>query len=561
MRSAAIRGVDMDVWTLALSDCLDGSQRGDHMRLLESRSRGFSMWLVLAILAMALVPYSRALAQDTPVAGGTYRTAISEEPDQLDPANTNQLLASSIMNNIYDALVYIDKDGLPKPWVAESWKISADNLTVTFVIRQGIKFHDGTDLDASAVKFSFDRILDPAAAAPNKAFLGSLSTVEAPDATTVVFKFKSPYAPFFTNLLSFGIVSPTAVKASGENFGHDPVGSGPFMFGSWDTGSKITLKKNPNYVNYREDDLNKGPAYIDEIVYNVISEASTQSAAFEAGELDMIGAPREDVARLAATDGISIVSLEKSSNINFIEFAANEPYNSEAFRKAVSYAIDRQAIADIAYLGNATPNQCPIPIANAAYDAELCAKYGYSYDLEKAKKALADGGFADGDGDGIVEFKGKNVTVTLWSYAPYPVQSKTIELVQADLNKIGLKVEVQTVEFGAMQPMLESGEIGFDYMRWTYSDQSILSALFKSPGWTGQQKDPALDKLIEVSDTTVDPVARIEASHKVMVYLLQHAVIAPVVSDWVQSAVRDNVHDYHWDALNTERLIDVWIAK
>ncbi len=531
------------------------------MKLLGSIGRGFSLMTILAILAMALTPYSPVVAQDTPVSGGTFRTAISEEPDQLDPANTNQLLASNIMNNIYDRLVYIGEDGLPKPWVAESWAISEDNLTITFKIREGIKFHDGTDLDAEAVKFNFDRILDPATAAPNKAFLGSLESVEAPDATTAVFKFASPYAPFFTNLLSFGIVSPTAVETYGESFGRNPVGSGPFMFGSWDTGSSITLTKNPDYVNYREDDLNRGPAYIDEIVYNVISEASTQTAAFEAGELDMISAPREDVARLAATEGISIVSLEESNNLNFIEYSANEPFRNEAFRKAVSYAIDRESIAEIAYLGNATPNQCPIPIGNAAYDAELCAQYGYSYDLEKAKRALADGGFVDSDGDGIVELNGQNVVVTLWSYAPYPVQSKTIQLVQADLNQIGLQVEVQTVEFGAMQPMLETGEIGFDYMRWTYADQSILSALFKSPGWTGQMDDPELDKLLEVADTTVDPEARIEATHQVMIYILENALISPVVSDWVQSAVRDNVHDYHWDALNTERLIDVWISN
>lgn len=530
------------------------------MKVLEVRSQGFSLLMVFTMLAIAAMPHSPAMAQDTPVSGGTFRTAISEEPDQLDPASTNQLLASSIMNNIYDRLVYIGADGLPKPWLAESWTISEDNLTITFMIRQGIKFHDGTDLDATAVKFNFDRILDPATAAPNKAFLGSLTTVEAPDATTAVFTFASPYAPFFTNLLTFGIVSPSAVESAGENFGHNPVGSGPFMFDSWDTGSKITLKKNPDYVNYREDDLNKGPAYVDEIVYNVISEASTQSAAFEAGELDMINAPREDVARLAETEGVSIVSLETSSNINFIEFSASEPYNNEAFRRAVSYAIDRESIAEFAYLGNATPNQCPIPIANAAYDAELCAKYGSTYDLELAKQALADGGFVDSDGDGIVESNGENLGVTLWSYAPYPVQSKTIQLVQADLNQIGLVVEVQTIEFGAMQPMLESGEIGFDYMRWTYSDQSILSALFKSPGWTGQSNDPELDRLIEASDTTVDPEARIEATHQVMIYILEHAIMVPVVSDWVQSAVRENVHDYHWDALNTERLVDVWIA-
>ena len=525
----------------------------------------FTRMAALGAGATALSHVALTSAQDseegTPVSGGSYRTALSEEPDQLDPAQSNQLTSSTITGKIYDNLVYIGDDGLPKPWVAESWTISDDNLTITFTIREGIKFHDGTDLDAAAVKFTFDRVLDPAQASPDKVFLGSLVSVDAPDSTTAVFTFETPYAPFFTNLGSFGIVSPTAVEASGDNFGHNPVGSGPFMFDTWETGTKIVLKKNPDYVNYREDDNNKGPAYIDEIVYNVISEASTQSAAFEAGELDMINAPREDVARLAEIEGVKIVSLEESDNINFIEFSANPPFNNEAFRKAVSHAIDRESIAEIAYLGNATPNLCPIPIGNAAYDADLGAEYGYEYDLEKAKQALADGGFVDSDGDGIVEFEGEKLSVTLWSYAPFPVQSKTIQLVQADLNTIGMEVEIQTVEFGAMQPMMETGEIGFDYMRWTYSDQSILSALFKSPGWTGQTSDPELDKLLEVADTTVDPVARLEASHQAMIYILEHAIVAPVVSDWVQVAVQSNVHDYHWDALNNERLNDVWLAN
>jgi len=535
---------------------------------VRSGRRGFSAYLPIAIfmclmfVVSSFASITSVRAQDeTPVQGGTMRMAISEEPDQLDPARTIELLASILMENIYDRLVYIGDDGLPHPWVAESWTISDDGTVITFKIRTGVKFTDGTDLDATAVKFSYDRILDPANAAPYKSFLGSLQTVDAPDATTVVFTFSAPYAPFFTNSTLIGIVSPTAVEKEGDDFGHNPVGSGPFMMDSWEAGTKITLKRNPDYVNYREDDSNKGAAYLDALEFNVISEASTQTAAFEAGELDKIDVPREDVARLSEEDGIQIVSLEKSNNLNFIEFANKPPFNNPAFRKAVSYAIDRDSIAQIAYLGNATPNQCPIPIGNAAYDAELCATHGYTYDLEKAKAALAEGGFVDTDGNGIVEQDGKDVSVTLWSYAPYPVQAKTIEIVQADLNKIGLKVDVQTIEFGAMQPMLESGEIGFDYMRWTYSDQTILSALFKSPGWVKQMNDPQLDALLETADTTVDPAKRLEATHAAMTYILDNALISTVVSDWIQSGIHDNVHNYHWDALVNERWIDAWLSN
>jgi len=497
----------------------------------------------------------------TPVQGGSIQTAISEDITQLDPARFGSLNDALIMNGtIYDSLVYIGEGGRPEPWIAESWTVSDDATVITFTIRSGIKFHDGTDLDASAVKIGYDRILDPANAAIAKAFLGTLEKVDAPDATTVVFTFTEPYAPFFTGVSTIGIASPTAIETLGEDFGHNPVGSGPFKFKEWVPSSKLVLERNPDYVNYRADDTNKGPAYVDEIVYNVISEATTQTAAFEAGELNIIDAPREDVARLAAEPNVKIVSLEQSNNVNFIEFANTPPYNNEYFRKAVAYAIDRDSIVEIAYSGNATPNQCPVPIGNAAYDANLCAEHGYTYDLEKAKQVLAEGGFTDTDGNGFVELDGKDLEVTLWSYAPYPVQAKTIEIIQPDLNKIGLKAEVQTIEFAAMQPMLQNGEIGFDYMRWTYQDQSIISAMFKSPGWANQTNDPELDKLIKVADTTVDPDKRLEASHAAVAYILDHAIIAPVNSDWIQVAIRDNVQNYHWDASNSYRLNDVWIS-
>ncbi|MCC6791203.1 MAG: ABC transporter substrate-binding protein [Thermomicrobiales bacterium] len=517
--------------------------------------------LSLMFVIATLAPLTNVSAQDTPVQGGTLRMAISEEPDQLDPARTIELLAAILMDSIYDRLIYMGDDGLPHPWIAESWEISEDGLTITFKIRQGLTCHDGTPVDAAAVKFSYDRILDPAMAAPYKSFLGSMQTVEAPDASTVVMTFATPYAPFFTNSTLIGIVSPTAVQADPENFGHAPVGSGPFMFESWEPGSKIVLARNPNYVNYREDDSNKGAAYLDALEYNVISDAATQAAAFEAGELDKIDVPQEEVARLSEVDGVQIISLERTTNVNFIEFANKPPYNNPAFRKAVSHAIDRETIIELAYLGNATPNLCPIPIANAAYDEALCAEHGSAYDLELAKQALADGGFVDSDGNGFVEFEGAEVAITLWSYAPYPVQAKSIEVMQADLNAIGLKTDIQTIEFGAMQPMLESGEIGMDYMRWTFSDQSILSALFKSPGWVGQTSIPELDALLEVADTTVDPAARLEATKAVMIYILDNALIVPVNSDWLTDGVRDNVNGYRRDALVNERFIDVWLSE
>ncbi len=530
-----------------------------------SRISRLVVWVTALSLVFGLIGFgaaSSAVAQDEqPVQGGTLRMTLGEEPDQLDPARTIELTANAMLQHMCDSLVYIGADGLPMPWVAESWEISEDGLTITFKIREGIPFHDGTILDAAAVKFGYDRIMDPAMAAPQLGFLGPIVSVEAPDATTVVFTYSEPYAPFFTNAGTIPIVSPAGVEQYGDDFGRNTVCSGPFMLKEWQAGTRIVLERFPDYVNYREDDVNKGPAYVDEVIFDIISEPATRTAAFEAGEVDILGVPTADVERLSEMPGVSIIAQENGHNINFIEYSNVAPFDNVNFRKAIAYAIDSQSIVDIAYKGRGTPIQCPVPIGDAAYDAELCAQYGYTYDLDKAREERAAGGFTDSDGNGIVEMNGEDISITLWSYSGFDVQQKTIALIQPDLQDIGLNVEIRTVDFGALQPMLEAGETGFDYMRWTFYDQSILSQLFMTPGWVGQTSDAALDELLKVADSTVDPTARVEASHQAMIYVLENALIAPILTDWFQSAVQEHVHGYRWDALDNERLIDVWLSK
>jgi peptide/nickel transport system substrate-binding protein len=531
---------------------------------------GFGRCII--VLALLVIACSGLMAHDTapmlaraqdgePVQGGVLRLTLGEEPDQLDPARTISLTASDVMDVVYERLVYIDDQGLPQPWLAESWEISEDGKTITFTIREGVKFHDGSDLDANAVKVTYDRILDPEMAAPYKSFVETLESVEAPDARTAVFTFSEPYAPFFTNSTIIGIVSPAAVEQFGDDFGHNPVGTGPFKFKEWQPGTKIIFERNPDYVNYRGDDTNKGPAYVDGIEYNIIGEAGTRTAAFENQEIDLINVEFVDVARFSETPGLGIVSLEAANNMNFVEFSNRPPFDNVDLRKAIAHAINTESIIELAYLGNATANQCPVPVGNAAYDAALCAEHGYAYDLELAKQALADAGLTDSDGSGFVDQDGQDLVVTLWSYTGFPERQTAMEIMQADFNAIGLKTELQSVDFGALQPMMESGETGMDFMRWTLVDQSILSALFKSPGWTGQTDDPELDALINVANTTVDPEARLAASREVMTYVLDNALIAPMHTDWIIVATHDYVKNYHWDALNIPRLNDVWLER
>lgn len=497
-----------------------------------------------------------------PQPGGTLRLAIIEDPDSLDPHGTIMLTASSIMQYIYDRLVYIGEDRMPHPWVAESWEISEDGTQVTFTIREGIKFHDGTDLDAEAVKFTFDRFLDPATAAPAVSQLGTMESVEVVDGNKVRMNFSAPYAPLFTNLSGSyaGIISPTAVRERGDTFGHNPVGSGPFMLKEWRAGQGITLARNPDYKQYRDDHKNKGPAYLDEVEYRIIPEAATRLAALERGELDVSSIDVQQVDRIKADPNYQVITWEEATNMDFIEFTNKWPFTELAVRQAINYCIDRESIAASAWNGQATPNPLPIPVGVAGWDETLAEEYGYHYDLDKARQVLADAGFTPGP-DGVLEKDGQRLEFTLMVYSGNEMLKTAAEIIQATVRQVGIQMDIQIMDFAAMIPILEAGESDCDLMRWTFADPVILSLLFKSPGWTNQVSDPELDALLEVADTTLDPDARIEAVHAAIKYILENAIIAPIVTDWILSATRSNVKDYVWDALGNAKLTDVWIEQ
>ncbi len=492
--------------------------------------------------------------------GGILHLVIGEDPDQLDPAKTILLTSDSLNDLIYDRLVYIASDGLPKPWLAESWQISDGGKTLTFKIRSGLKFTDGTTLDAKAVKFSFDRILDPKTASPALAQMGSLQSVDATDASNAVFKFKEPFAPFFTNIsLGYGgIVSPAAVAKFGEQFGRNPVGSGPFTFKSWTTGSQIVLAKNPDYKNLREDGENKGgPAYVDGIEFAIITEPGTRLAALQQGSIDIYGLDPESADQIIKdTTRFNVFQWKTATNMNFLEFPNKAPWTDPKMRQVIAYALDKKALIDSAWGGYATANTNPMPVGVAGWDA---TNTGYAFDPAKAKSLLTELGYKPG-ANGMMEKDGKAVTFNLVTYSGYAQQKRAVELIQANLKAIGLDVKVQVIEFSSLQTALKKGDFDLDLMRWTWPDPTILSLLFKTPGWTGQSSDPNLDTMLTKADGTLDPAARLEAVKAVQKKVYDLALIVPIVTDWIQVGAAKKVQGYKWDATGYTKYIDIWLS-
>jgi len=537
----------------------------------------FALVLLLLVACVPSAPSNSAPAGETapvaagePTPGGYIMVANIEDPDSLDPHKTIMATASGIQAWIYDELFYIGADGLPKGLLAESWTVSEDSKTLTVVLRTGRKFHDGTPVDAKAVEFTFNRMLDPATAAPAKDQAGPLTKVTAVDDKTVNFEFSEPYAPFYfaASTSYFGIISPSAVEKLGDDFGRQPVGSGPFMFKEWKAGQEITLVRNPDYVNAREDRTNKGAPYVDGIIFKNVPEEGTRIAAMETGEINILGLSRESVARFQDDPEFKVISAEQTASINFVEFNYKRaPFDNPQFRRAFGIAIDKEAILAGAYGGFGTLNYNPYPNGNPGYDPAIGEEFGMKYDPEAAKQMFDELGWRDEDGDGTREAHGVDgvedgtpAAWTCWTY-PFEIKQRECEIIQANMKDIGIQIEVKLTDFGTMSAEMPKAEFDFDVMRWTWNEPVILSLLLKCPGWKELFCDEKLDEMLIAAETDMDPASRVEKVKAIQQYILEQAIIIPFVSDWYITASAASVNDLRYDATFGLNYEDVWISQ
>ncbi|OJV92137.1 MAG: hypothetical protein BGO39_09460 [Chloroflexi bacterium 54-19] len=486
------------------------------------------------------------------------RLALTDEPDILDPARTVNGAANSINNLLYERLVYIDKDGLPKPWLASSWEISPDSCTISFTLRPNLKFQDSTPLNAVAVKTNFDRILDPKAASPTRNFFGSLQSVSTNGETQVIFNFKTPFASIFTNLsLAYGgIVSPTALAKYGDQFGRHPVGSGPFIFKEWKTGQEIDLIRNSNYHSYREDLENKGTAFLEEVDFLIIPAPATQIAALERGQLDMVTPLQtENVQQVRGDSRFKLVELHNSSNLVLLDFSDKPPFNSLEFRQALSYAVDRKQIVKNGVEGFASANQSPLPNGLAGWEGTLS---GYGFDPEKARGILKNAGWKL-NSKGVLEKDGVAASFKLLSLAGSSSIKRTSEIIQANLKEVGIEITIQNLELSAGIPLLAKGNFDMAIFSLGWPDPSFLSLLYKSnSSLVKRGGDSELDSLLDKVDTTLDIAARLDYVREAQKLIIEKAKVVPLYSPWTLIAFQNRVQDTKLDGLALPLYNDVW---
>ena len=333
-------------------------------------------------------------ASATPKRGGQLRAGLTSDTGNLDPLLSSFLVDREVFYNLYDSLVTIDKDLKIIPALAEKWE-QPDPKTYVFSLRKDVKFHDGTDFDADAVKFNIERYLNDKTSR-RKSEIDSIQTVEVVDKYTVKFNLKAPFAPLLANLVDRAgmMLSPKAVQAGGEDFTRKPVGAGtgPFKFVEWVKDDHITLEKNPTYWKKGAD--NNPLPYLDKLIYRPINDETVRLTNLKTGDLDAdFNIPAKDY---GSTKQSSELVLRETTALSFNSMYFNtskEPFSKKEFRQAIGFLIDRAQITKTVFFDVQKVGYGPIPPSSWAYDKEFAP---YKVDVAKAKELLKAGGKPEG---------------------------------------------------------------------------------------------------------------------------------------------------------------------
>ncbi len=381
----------------------------------------------------------------------------------LDPAAVTDGESFKVTKNIFETLVEFGRqDTEIHEGLATKWDVSPDGLTYTFDLREGVKFQDGTDFNADAVVYNFNRWMNgdadkfPYYASMFGGYKGDeghvIADVKALDKYKVQFTLKRPQAPFLKNLAMspFAIASPTAIDKEGDKFTENPVGTGPFKFVSWSRNDKVVIEKNKDYWK-------KGYPKLNKIIFKSIPENSARLNALKNGEIDLAdGINPSDADGIKADSNLQLFE-RPSMNVGYLGFTVTrKPFDNVKVRQALNMAIDRQAIIDAFFGGKGVPAKNPMPPVIGGYDDDI---QPYEFNLDKAKQLLAEAGYPDG------------FEMELWAMPvprPYmPDGKKIAEAIQSNFAKIGVKAKIVSYEWATYLEKASKGEADAYLLGWT----------------------------------------------------------------------------------------------
>jgi peptide/nickel transport system substrate-binding protein len=516
-----------------------------------------AMHVAPAAAAPAHLVTRRSLAQTA--GNGTLIVGTETDIEGFDPGHASALATTRVISNVLEGLVKytpgtVDLEPLLATEVPslENGGISADGLTYTFKLRQGVTFHDGTPFNADAVKMTYQRLYDKTFAhydATNTSgfFLAGMKSVDAPDESTVKFTLGAPNAAFMelSNIYAGRILSPKAIQGvPATQWAETDNGSGPFTLTSWEKGVKVELARNDNYWGTKPG--------LKTLIFRPIPEPTARVAALLNGEVDMIVVvPPDSISQIKAD---STLTYQQGPSLHYWFIQLNtkaKPFDDVRVRQAVNYAVDKDGLANNILQGSAVPATQPMPAANWSYNPDI---KGYPYDPAKAKKLLTDAGYGDG-------FKTKMIIPQSGSGMIIPVQMN--EYIQGNLRDVGITVDIQSYEWVSYLGVWAKGltpEIGVANQSVMASEPYFVNFLFSSAfvpekgGFNiGYYSNPAVDKLLTDALATSDREARKQLYWQAWEKITDDAPWIFVVNDLQPMAFKTKVKGYQ---TNPAYLID-----
>lgn len=458
------------------------------------------------------------------------------EPKSLDPHTVTATNDFRILVNVYDGLVRF-KDGTleVEPALAESWEISEDGKTYTFKLRKGVTFHDGSEFNAEAVKFNFDRMLKEdhpfyeTGPFPLSFNFASVEAVNAIDPLTVEFTLSEAFAPFLSNLAypTGLIVSPAAVQEHGKDYGRNPSGTGPFKFVEWQSNQRVVVERNADYWD--------GAADLEAVVFRPITDSNTRVAEMLAGGIDvMIEVPPDNLATFSQDAGFSVAE-QAGPHVWFgILNTKAGPFADKRVRQAANYAVNKETLVNDVLQGTATVAAGPIP---PAFNWVESSVEPYAHDPEKAKALLAEAGVEKPQVTFYVTEGGSGMLDPITMGAA----------IQADLQAVGFGVKIETYEWntflGRVNQGLE-GQADMAEMAWMTNDPDTVpyltlrsDAMPDKGGFnSGYYSNPEVDALLEKARTSTDQAERGKLYAQVQQIVHDDAPWL-FVANWKQNAV------------------------
>lgn len=432
--------------------------------------------------------------------GGHFVFVTASDAPTLDPHGMNDTATTNATSQIFERLTDFAEDGSVVPLLAEEFN-PIDDRTWEFKLRQGVKFHDGTDFTAEAVKLSLERLIDPDFASPRAVVLNMISEVIVEDDYTVVIKTAEPFAPLPAHLAhnAGSIIAPSALEEEnngGKTVDENPIGTGPFVLENWSRGSEIKFKKNEDYWGTK--------ASIDTMSFIVVPEQSTRMAMLESGDANAAQIGSSDVRHMEGVPDLELTRIV-STRMDYLGFNMGvEPFDNKLVRQAISMAINKNDIVDGILDGQGTAAVGPLaPTVVGNYQGLT----PLGFDVEEAKALMEEAGYADG-------FK-----TTLYVNEGNKERADIAVLIQSQLAQINIDVDIQSIEWGTFLDKTAAGEHELFILGWTTVTGDAdygLYALFHSdmhgtPGNRSFYTNERVDELLDLARSSTDQDERNEA--------------------------------------------------